>query len=435
MKIIIKNRYLIILLSFFIQTLMMQQVFALNHANNACKKIYIVTVSTETQKNTEALIGYLQSLLTASNFSNSNSLSSSILSNAQLSAMLVGIESGHLINPITEKDARKSSIVRVYREGLELMLNKELDLALLQKNLRSLLNEKNREDDKRENIHIETVEPYVLIKFNTIPAGQFWMGDPARKQAYVTLTQPFEMMHTKVTQYAWAKILLLIGVTDLRRLTPSHFNKGADSQVVVLNNFQLQMRPDNPVEKISRDYVDEVLLKLNDLSENGPEDIQNQLNKLFPGHQKGDRYDLPTEAQWEYVATNLGQLKNKYFDRDDDMELNDYSWSRANSNSQTHPVATLKPRLINGQKFYDLSGNVSEMSKDLIDVRFEPLGGIDPVSTSGTYTSSRGGNWASGNLSFINYADAKHFRSSPLESLGLRLIRIRQTKQSGVNLP
>jgi len=64
----------------------------------------------------------------------------------------------------------------------------------------------------------------------------------------------------------------------------------------------------------------------------------------------GDRYRLPTEAEWEY-ACRAGSAKAAF------NPLDDHAWHKANSQAQTHPVGRKKP---NAFGLRDVLGNVWE---------------------------------------------------------------------------
>lgn len=263
--------------------------------------------------------------------------------------------------------------------------------------------------------------------FHEIKPGKFLMGDA---QVETEITKPFEMMATQVTQKQWATLQIAMGEKDVNKINPSHFKDGTDSTTVSIEGIDVQMKPDHPVEKVSYDDVKTYIDGLNRLSNQGDLKTQELLRELIPGHKKGDIYDLPTEAQWEFVMRDRGNANKKHFDRDDEADLPKYAWFAVNSGNETHAVATLQPRMIDAsgdgirRSFYDLEGNVWEWNKDFYDGALK--GGQDPqVPPNGSYRVIRGGGW---------YSYAQYLRSGDRSSrssgdrrdnLGFRLVRTR----------
>jgi formylglycine-generating enzyme required for sulfatase activity len=157
------------------------------------------------------------------------------------------------------------------------------------------------------------------MKFVLIEPGTFLMGSdsgnadekPVHK---VTLTEGFYMQATEVTQRQWQRVM---------DNNPSFF-KG----------------PNLPADNVSWNDAQEFLKKLN-------------------AKEKGARYRLPSEAEWEYAA-RAGQAGEP-------PNLEAVAWNRANSGDQTHPVGQKQP---NGWGLYDMLGNVWEWCADWHDSEY-----------------------------------------------------------------
>jgi len=73
----------------------------------------------------------------------------------------------------------------------------------------------------------------------------------------------------------------------------------------------------------------------------------------------GEKYSLPTEAQWEYVA-GAGR-KNVYGDFSDTKNLDKYAWYKSNAKGKPHPVGK---KQANHWGVKDMLGNVREWCLD-----------------------------------------------------------------------
>ena len=246
----------------------------------------------------------------------------------------------------------------------------------------------------------------VSMTFNRIEPGTFTMGSPDGLSEYplgsgeiapveigrdedetpyqVTLTQPFYMQTTEVTQGQWE---MLMGSN------PSFF---------------ISCGIDCPVENISWNDVQTFLLTLNSRGEG--------------------TYRLPTEAEWEYAAradtttaffngdiTSYADMTTCNFD----LNLDAMGWYCFNSGEVTSSVAQ---KNANAWGLYDMHGNVNEWCQDIYGV-YPTNSAIDPTGLkSGFERVNRGGD--SWNRAWKSRS-AERGKSSPEEKSqynGFRLI-------------
>ena len=198
------------------------------------------------------------------------------------------------------------------------------------------------------------------IKLLLIPAGTFTMGSPASEkdrnpdetQHQVTLSKPFYMGRTEVTQGQWKKVM---GTEPW---------KGQD---------YFQEGDDYPAVSISWDDAVAFCKKLSAM--------------------EGKAYRLPTEAEWEYACR--GGTKTAFSFGNDKRDLGKYAWFIENTyavnEGYAHPVAQKLP---NPFGLHDMHGNVWEWCSDWHDDHpSTPL--RDPRGpSSGSFRVSRGGSWS-----------------------------------------
>lgn len=102
------------------------------------------------------------------------------------------------------------------------------------------------------------------------------------------------------------------------------------------------------------------------------------------------RFDMPTEAEWEYAARE-GKADTDYRYCGGEV-FDDVAWHHTNSGDRTHPVGMKKP---NALGLYDMTGNVWEWCKDFFKpydmTQFKYL----PADYFEKERVSRGGSWNS----------------------------------------
>jgi len=210
---------------------------------------------------------------------------------------------------------------------------------------------------------IITLPNGINIEMVKIKAGSFIMGshmgelghDAIEKQHRVTLTKDFWLGKFEVTQGQWETVM---------GNNPSRFPKG--------DNY--------PVENVSWYDAKKFCDKLN-------ASYSSQLPQ-------GYRFDLPTEAQWEYACragttTALNNGRNLTSNDSYCSNADIVAWYRENSSRTSHEVGRKQP---NAWGLYDMHGNVYEWCRDW----FGPYSGdsTDPTGPKrGSRRVRRGGAW------------------------------------------
>ncbi|MFM2152817.1 MAG: hypothetical protein RL199_1252 [Pseudomonadota bacterium] len=191
----------------------------------------------------------------------------------------------------------------------------------------------------------------VAVEFSYIPAGNFMMGSPEsdpdagiheKTQHKVTLTKPFLLARTEVTQHLWTAVM---------DNNPSYYtgDNKRPVEMVSWNDAQLFVAALNTAEGVT------------------------------------EMYRLPTEAEWEYAA-RAGSTSPRY------GTLDIIAWYNSNSGNETHAV---KGKAANAWGLYDMLGNVWEWTGDWYgDYALTAV--TDPKGpASGSVRVCRGGSWVS----------------------------------------
>lgn len=128
--------------------------------------------------------------------------------------------------------------------------------------------------------------------------------------------------------------------------------------------------PDCPVERVSWFGANEFIKKLNSLT--------------------GEKYRLPTEAEWEYAAKGGRLAQNHKYSGSDSTD--GVAWRNGNSENMTHPVGQKK---CNELGIYDMTGNVWEWCSDWYSETYYILSPTDDPKgpAAGSEKVLRGGSW------------------------------------------
>ena len=242
-----------------------------------------------------------------------------------------------------------------------------------------------------------------------VEGGTFTMGATSEQQnpdfdekpTYQVTLSSYYIGETEVTQALWTSVMGNT-VRDQRDLVNKSWSIDGEGN-------------DYPMYYISWNDCQEFISKLNSIT--------------------GQKFRLPTEAEWEYAARGGKKSRGYQYSGSnnlDDVAWNwknsgdrylsgtDWSWDKINSNnSKTHPVKTKQP---NELGIYDMSGNVLEWCYDwkgdyISSSQTNPKG-----PSSGSYRVCRGGCWASHARRCRSASRAYYTPGNRGGSLGLRLV-------------
>ena len=242
----------------------------------------------------------------------------------------------------------------------------------------------------------KTVTNTIGMELIELPAGTFTMGSPAGEkergnnegQVAVTLTKPFWLGKTEVTQGQFKKVM------------------GTEPWA---NQSGVQIGEDNAASYVSWNDATAFCQELTGL--------EHKAGKL----KVGEVYRLPTEAEWEY-ACRAG-TKTTFSFGDDEKQLGQYAWFEGNAESAgekyAHTVGLKKP---NPWGLHDMHGNVWEWCSDWHGTGLS--GGTDPVGPGGgSDRVLRGGSLYHPDNCRSAYRDLNGVPSLRNHNLGFRVAR------------
>ena len=220
------------------------------------------------------------------------------------------------------------------------------------------------------------------MEFVWVEEGCYQMGNDSsgfahNKPAHKVCVSGFWMGKYEVTQGQWYEIM---------RKKPALFK----------HHFGRENWENRPVEQVSWKDTKKFIKRLN--------------------NKNGQKFRLPTEAEWEYAARSRGK-DGKYSGGN---SIEQVAWSKLNSEGHTHVVGE---KASNSLGLYDMSGNVFEWCEDVYDANAYSKHAINnPLITSGSkYRISRGGSWWDSPEFMMIYIRSGQTTNGRFNNIGFRL--------------
>ena len=148
------------------------------------------------------------------------------------------------------------------------------------------------------------------------------------------------------------------------------------------------------------------------------DDVYQFINKL--NQKTGQKYRLPSEAEWEYAARAGGNTIYPFGDTDSELYV--YAWFDAIAN-KTNPVGLKRP---NQFGLFDMLGNVWEWTADCWHDNYAGAptdGSAWPSACEDYWRVARGGSWSYGPVVFTSAYRVKNSADMRFFDHGFRLAR------------
>ncbi len=257
---------------------------------------------------------------------------------------------------VGEENRSPEEIFAIVKEKIPIRLLEGRLIAPNQLSELSLVEEKVSAQESSSNLYTENLGNNVKLEMVKIEAGEFEMGSSTKEKNHlndeqqhtVKLSNAFYIGKYEITQAQWRIVAALPTIN------------------IALNSDPSKFKGDNlPVEQVTWEEAIEFCERLSKAT--------------------GQKYRLPTEAEWEYAARAAS--KSEYPEA-----LDDVAWYDKNSGNRSHKVGQKKP---NAWGLYDIYGNVYEWCQDWYG-DYPTTKVVDPSGpSSGAFRVFRGGGWSS----------------------------------------
>lgn len=229
--------------------------------------------------------------------------------------------------------------------------------------------------------------PYgITMDLVYVAPGSFNMGSSHDGPVHqVVLSKGFWIGKTEVTQPQWESVM---------------GNNPSDPD---LSSRYLKDGEALPVEGVSWEECQNFILKMNEIN-------------------PGLKFDLPTEAQWEFAARGGNRSRNYRFSGSDDPDQ--VAWYSHSPGGPCKPYQPVGLKKANELGIYDMSGNVMEWCSDWYG-KYSAEAVTDPTGpSSGEYRTHRGGSYSEGENLILPTSRMAGPESFKFDRLGFRIVAI-----------